>query len=263
MYSLLASTQKTSTQELPTLKQIEDHFDGHICRCTGYLAIWRCMHSFAIDAPQELKETLGKQNKDMNIAPLSPTQDSWLTPARKLKFDVDGYTYYQPTTLHDLCKLMVAHSRTHTKLLNGNTSVGIYKKNVDDPKVIFDISRIPNLFLYEVHESKVNVGAGLTFTDFLERLDCLLTTRGDDTILRAVQKLVRRVAGVQVRSRGTLGGMIVPLPEHASASCLVPNRPQNVFMIVYLSTIIASFSCRKHHARSESCTGGPWFALSI
>jgi len=41
MYGLLQNTPK------PTMQQVEDNFDGHICRCTGYRSIYKAMHSFA------------------------------------------------------------------------------------------------------------------------------------------------------------------------------------------------------------------------
>ena len=44
MYSLLQSNPN------PTMQQVEDHFDGSLCRCTGYRPILDAMKSFAVDA---------------------------------------------------------------------------------------------------------------------------------------------------------------------------------------------------------------------
>ena len=41
-------------------QDIEDLFDGNICRCTGYRPILDAMKSFADDAPKEVKERLSK-----------------------------------------------------------------------------------------------------------------------------------------------------------------------------------------------------------
>ncbi len=43
MYSLLQNNPS------PTKKQIEDHFDGNLCRCTGYRPILDAMNTFASD----------------------------------------------------------------------------------------------------------------------------------------------------------------------------------------------------------------------
>ena len=44
MYSLLKEKPK------PTQQEVEDHFDGNLCRCTGYRPILDAMKSFAGDA---------------------------------------------------------------------------------------------------------------------------------------------------------------------------------------------------------------------
>ncbi|RHY96831.1 hypothetical protein DYB35_003079, partial [Aphanomyces astaci] len=47
MYELLHTSDSSSL----TKDTIENHFDGNLCRCTGYRPILKAMHSFGIDGP--------------------------------------------------------------------------------------------------------------------------------------------------------------------------------------------------------------------
>ena len=47
-FSLLEDTPS------PTQQEVEDNFDGNICRCTGYRTILDAMKTFASDADEKL-----------------------------------------------------------------------------------------------------------------------------------------------------------------------------------------------------------------
>lgn len=49
MYELLRQYEGTKQSNKLTKQVVEDHFDGNLCRCTGYRPIFEAFHSFAVD----------------------------------------------------------------------------------------------------------------------------------------------------------------------------------------------------------------------
>ena len=113
-----------------TAQTIEDHFDGNLCRCTGMRPILNAMQTFAGWTPP---------------APPAPPPPS-STP-QPLHFRGSGYDWYRPLTLEETRALLYVGKATYAtaKLVNGNTSVAIYKRDVEDPQLLVDISSVPEL----------------------------------------------------------------------------------------------------------------------
>ena len=66
-----------------TEREIEQHFDGHICRCTGYRPILDAFKTFAEDywppvdaAPIEIAEDERPEVKPFSESPKPPTRSS-------------------------------------------------------------------------------------------------------------------------------------------------------------------------------------------
>lgn len=200
MYSLLKENDN------PTAQEIENRFDGHICRCTGFRSILNAMQSFEGDEVGIEEAT--------NV----PFSTDWLAEPKALHFQGSGQTYYKPLTLEAVLSIMLEnHATPNTlKLVNGNTSIGIYKKDVYFPDVLIDISQINDLLHIETGTNGLNIGAGRTMQDLLTLLEQTLNTPAHqaDSGLIALQKHVRRIAGTQVRSVASLAGNIMLVKNH-------------------------------------------------
>lgn len=91
MYELLRTHDVTSGSSTRlTRRSVEDHFDGNLCRCTGYRPILEAFHSFA-DADSSVPLQLRYDDDDDALA---RADDSWLQTTTCDQFDdwqlVDG-----------------------------------------------------------------------------------------------------------------------------------------------------------------------------
>ncbi|MBV1924031.1 MAG: molybdopterin-dependent oxidoreductase, partial [Flavobacteriaceae bacterium] len=200
MYSFLRENDNPSQEE------IESRFDGHICRCTGFRAILNAMQSFYGDE-EAIKE-----------AAQGSVDTECLTSPRALHFSGSGQEYYKPLTLKGVFAIMSEHEVTpnNVKLVNGNTSVGIYKKDVYFPKLLIDISQISDLLEKEIKDDGLHLGGGRTMQDLLELTEQALETKEHrlDAGLIALNKHVHRIAGTQVRSVASVAGNIMLVKNH-------------------------------------------------
>jgi xanthine dehydrogenase/oxidase len=215
----------------PTAQEIEDRFDGHICRCTGFRPILQAMRTFASDAAKH--ESLRANHPCQPAAGQSPKVAA--KPARvvfpealkarvreqpDLRFEGRGYQWYRPTSLAGVQDVLREHggNRAQVKLVGGNTDVGIYKVNVNDPHVLVDLSAVKPLRGISAEDEGVRLGAATTLQELLEWIDVnTALPAGPPRRVEAersqgladLRRHLEIVANLQVRSAGTIGGNIM------------------------------------------------------
>jgi len=201
---VMSMTGLLARDPTPTAQTVEDHFDGNLCRCTGFRPILDAMQSFVTDP--------------VAIPPLNhpPTY----VPA-PLHFSRDGYDWYRPLSLADTREILSAHGATSatTRLVNGNTSIAIYKRRVEDPHLLVDVSLVPELRNLEERPAGISLGGGLSLSELEEFLDGVIARRppAQTAGLQALREHVRRIANVMVRNVGTLAGNLTITRAHADA----------------------------------------------
>ena len=204
MYGLLRNNRK------PTSQEVEDYFGGNLCRCTGYRSILNAMQSFASDSA--LQDQAAGQSIDPSAFPQS----------RRLHFQGSGYEYYRPLELREVLELLQQYHATPStvKLVNGNTSIGIYKKEVYDPKVLIDVSQIVELteLGYMPDNTGIVVGGGTTISSLKSFIAEVIQSQ--DRIrtkgLVEMEARLERFAGEQVRGVATVAGNIMLVKNHES-----------------------------------------------
>ena len=221
---------------LPTMQELQEHFDGNLCRCTGYRPIlfgfekgfsrdWTgadgsgCM-TCAIDAAEGVKVS-------SCITP--PFPDALKSPARAVRYESGGYTWSRPLTLDDLRELVNrCPDEADRKLVFGNTSIGVYDTYTEDPHHLIDISHISELRATAVDSEGMTVGSGVTYTDFLALLDLELEEAKQTAPerlagLESLHYMARRTAGAIVRDAASLGGNTMLVLRHINAGTPFPS----------------------------------------
>ncbi|MBB4912295.1 molybdopterin cofactor-binding domain-containing protein [Actinophytocola algeriensis] len=210
-------------QPSPTKRQIEDAFDGNLCRCTGYRPILTGLETFAddwtpVDEEHRMKCLTEEALSAMTPAagariPLPPDDGPAPGPHRLVS---GGRVWVRPATLAELGALLREFDDMPTRMVNGNTSYGVYPDEVRAAEVLIDIQLVPELLGHTVGEQWADVGAATTYSELIELLDRVRSDRdlAENTAVGAMWLMSRRTAGTIVRNAATLAGNTMLVLAH-------------------------------------------------
>uniref|UniRef100_A0A8C5T022 Xanthine dehydrogenase/oxidase n=1 Tax=Laticauda laticaudata TaxID=8630 RepID=A0A8C5T022_LATLA len=229
MYTLLRNHPQ------PKMEEIEDAFQGNLCRCTGYRPILEGYRTFAkvqgcndtqvsgLDCCMNEKE--GNSGLITTILfnasefqPLDPTQEpifppellTQKNPVEQLCFKGERVMWLQPSTLKELVSLKAQHS--NAKLVVGNTEVGIEMrlKNMLYPVIIAPTS-IPEMNSVQHTVEGIRFGASCSLSYVEEELREAVAhfPPYQVEVFQAVLEQLRWFAGPQIRNVAALGGNIM------------------------------------------------------
>lgn len=207
---LVANGEKTTTKA-----QIEDLFDGSICRCTGFRPILYAMKSFASDWTKE--DEAGTPECFVDPAEMVDHYEDvryefppeLKTATRAVHYKHAGHTWYRPLTLAATHEIMSQHRTTaKVKLVGGNTQYGVPDALPLDPHVLIDVSHVSELKGIARSEDRLSVGASVTYSEFLEFLEAQIVEAAPAQLpaLKTLHYMARRTAGTIVRNAASLAG---------------------------------------------------------
>uniref|UniRef100_A0A8B9ZKX6 Xanthine dehydrogenase n=1 Tax=Anas platyrhynchos TaxID=8839 RepID=A0A8B9ZKX6_ANAPL len=239
MYTLLRNKPE------PNMEDIEDAFQGNLCRCTGYRPILegyrtfakngsccggkangpgccmnekednmvRCSLKYFLSPSGVLEPNSTFLFNASEFQPLDPTQEPIFPPElmqKQLCFKGERVMWIQPTTLQELVALKSQYP--NAKLVVGNTEVGveIRLKNMLYP-VIIAPTWIAEMNAVQHTETGVTFGAACTLSsveEVLRKAVAELPSYKTEVFKAALEQL-RWFAGPQIRNVAALGGNIM------------------------------------------------------
>ena len=160
MYTLLRKCPE------PSQRQIEEAFDGNLCRCTGYRPILDAFKTFSCPKGEQccrvkkadaeggcgVIESEGGMKDCEDLSPLDPSQDLIFPPElmllllkqvdseeveeeRMLSFRSGQVTWYRPVSLTQVLQLKQMHPEA--KLVNGSTELSVESRFKDAQYPVF------------------------------------------------------------------------------------------------------------------------------
>eukprot|EP00005_Dracoamoeba_jomungandri_P003978 CAMPEP_0174259192 /NCGR_PEP_ID=MMETSP0439-20130205/8049_1 /TAXON_ID=0 /ORGANISM="Stereomyxa ramosa, Strain Chinc5" /LENGTH=1426 /DNA_ID=CAMNT_0015342987 /DNA_START=78 /DNA_END=4358 /DNA_ORIENTATION=+ len=189
MYGLLQSNDS------PTESDVEEVFDGNICRCTGYRPILESMRGMLKNGSASC---CGSASKQKNVV----KQD------RVLRLITSEGDWYKPTSLAQLLSIMSAQPDATKKFVCGNTSIGVYKNQVFDMWI--DITQVSDLKAI-TDTGNLTIGGAVTISDFVQYLkDTLEKDKSTKTnYIPVLLNHFKKIANTGVRNAGSVAGNLM------------------------------------------------------
>uniref|UniRef100_A0A673BLN5 xanthine dehydrogenase n=1 Tax=Sphaeramia orbicularis TaxID=375764 RepID=A0A673BLN5_9TELE len=195
MYALLRN------KATPTMDDLDDAFQGNLCRCTGYRPILEGYRTFTkVGTPRNTQETCRTHRKPeatplfdaKDFVPFDPTQEVIFPPELMVKTDSlcfhgDRTVWLQPNSLEELLSLKWKHPEA--RVVVGNTEV--------DPN--------PNLNPF-IHSLSL-IRDRVTGAELRRAVDSLPLHQTQ--VFLAVLEQLRWFAGRQIRNVAAVGGNIM------------------------------------------------------
>lgn len=230
-----------------TQQEIEDIYGGNLCRCTGYRPILHSMRTFASDYEPDHDETqkcLIDPTFYVNFKKEMTPIDVKMLPSipKALHFKRGELEYFRPTTLEEVYRLKKKYG--DARLIVGNTASGVYQN--EHAKVLIDISAILELRNLEETDSGLYVGASVTIQELADFIG-----ERQDLGLQEFKRHSKYIAGLQIRSSGSIAGNVFMTKDHQDHGAPFPSDVYTILATLNTTVTIGSEEGLKDYLLTE------------
>lgn len=230
----------------PTKLEVEEAFDGNLCRCTGYRPILDAAQTFSVETLCGKAKTNGgggccmengnggpnggccmkkpssdgdqpiKRFTPPGFIEYNPDTELIFPPAlkkhemRPLAFGNKRKMWYRPVTLDQLLQIKSVHPQA--KIIGGSseTQIEIKFKALSYPVSVF-VGDIPELRQYEFKDDHLEIGGNVILTDLEHICEKAIEHYGpaQAQVFEGILKQLKYFAGRQIRNVGTPAGNLV------------------------------------------------------
>lgn len=196
-----------------TKQDIEDIFDGNLCRCTGYRPILTGMKTMASDWNSEDEDSRMKclEDPEIDIPKGTPVKiDAPASPFPVEPLDVPGSVqWFTPSNMDELAAdaADLTNSGKTFRFIHGGTSYGVYKTEFETVDAFIDLRYVQELQgkpSPAFHDQlDYTLPAATTYSELIE----FITNLDDDSPdFAAILYMAKRTAGRIVRNAASIGG---------------------------------------------------------
>ncbi|MBU0741853.1 FAD binding domain-containing protein [bacterium] len=190
---VMASRALLDENPAPTDHEIRTALAGNLCRCTGYGRVVEAVKRAALQADETDAVPPGEES----VAPPAPSPG-------------DAAVVHLPASL-DAALAVLAESADEVTVVAGATDLSVLMHlGLSRPRVVLDVSRLPELRGIELADDRVVIGAAVTYTELMRS-----PLIGGE--LPALAEAARLVGAPAVQNAGTLGGNLVNASPGADA----------------------------------------------
>lgn len=195
----------------PSLEDLQNRFEGNICRCTGYRAIHDALRVFSKDYKENPDSELvsDETNTKTYICP-DPSQPLDTRLRTPIRLDYKNIKFFVPNDFQQLMKIKMSYP--NSVLIAGATEIGIDIKNKPPAPVYISLQNIKELRGLEISPdgNKITFGATTRLQDILDFCRAIAPTLPQHKA-RFFEQLAERLqtfGSTQIRNSATMVGNI-------------------------------------------------------